>query len=134
VAVSKGEAVIKENPMTGSVDAYIEALLEFERTGRCFTELVNRAARVVEQCRERPERLMFQGTGIGFAWPQGAAAHAVIVQDGEWPEAVKLQQALADWHGARAAAQAAWEALPDRLQRAGLPPPPAPLRSDVLPG
>ena len=119
--------------MSGLVDTYIAARLLFSERETALRALINRAAAIALQCQEHPERMMFLGTGIGLPWPPGAAAHAVTVGDGDWPEARRLQQALADWHAARFAAREAWEALPHAFKTAGLPPPPPGLRTEVLP-
>lgn len=120
--------------MSGSADAYLEARDTFAGAERRLRAMIDRAAAIVHDCQQTTERVMFQGTGIGLPWPPGAASHAIVVPDGDWPDARRLQQALAEWHEARAATLGAWEALSPRLKAAGLPPPPRPLRTDVLPG
>ncbi len=120
--------------MSGSADAYLEARDIFAEAERRLRAMINRTAAIVRDCQQTTERVMFLGTGIGLPWPPGAAAHAIVVPDGDWPDARRLQQALAEWHEARAATLSAWEALPPRLKAAGLPQPPRPLRTDVLPG
>jgi hypothetical protein len=41
----------------------------------------------------------------------------------EWPTAQEIQEAVARWHGARAAVEAAYEAIPRALRDAVVPPP-----------
>lgn len=119
--------------MSGLVETYIDARVAFDEREQKLRAIINRAAEIARQCQEKTERMLFLGTGIGLPWPPGAAAHALVVNDGDWPDARTIQQALAEWHQARFAALEAWEQLPKSYRMAGLPAPPAGLRTDVLP-
>jgi hypothetical protein len=117
--------------MTGPVETYLAAHAAFRAADRAVDELMRVVQRIGDALRGQRGRLVFYGTAIGLPWPPGAANHALPVLDGEWPDAARLQQALADWHTAHAAARDAWAALPTQFQPA-LPHPPAALRTAAL--
>lgn len=117
--------------MSGNADTYLDALDVFDAAEKRLRSMIDRADAIVGKCRGATERVVFLGTGIGLPWPEGAAAHAIPVPEGDWPDAGHLQQALADWHAAREAARGAWEVLSPRLKTAGLRQPPPPLKTDA---
>lgn len=118
-----------------AIGAYLEARETFLAADRALSTLLRIIQRVAGHLADKTERgrLIFHGTGIGLPWPQGAALYAIPIMPGDWPDAARLQQALADWHAAHAGTRSAWRALPPPFA-AALPAPPAPLRTDVLPG
>jgi hypothetical protein len=116
------------------VEVYLAAHAAHQAADRAVTDLLQTIQRIAAALADKTKRgqLVFHGTGIGLPWPVGAANHAIPVVDGEWPEASRLQTALAQWHATHAAARAAWDVLPPQFQPS-LPHPPAALRTDKLP-
>jgi hypothetical protein len=110
--------------MGDPIRTYLDSVNNLERVAADAKRMISVVVGVASALQQNPLRVMFSNAAIGMpmdvAFGRSATANAR-----DWPTADQIQQALAQWHHARAQVSQAWNTVPPNDRNSLRPPPTA---------
>jgi hypothetical protein len=106
--------------MGDPIRTYLDSMANLERVAANAKRLIGTVVGVASALQRDPLRFMFSNSASGL--PMDVAFKAASANANDWPTADQIQQALAQWHHARAQVSQAWNAVPQNDRNSLRPP------------